>query len=162
MKISDTINGGALFCLFVCSSGVQTVKAEIEGNKLTVTGEKIDASKLLEKLSNKTKKKVDLISPQSKKEKDSKPKVKGDEDQTSSNNNKSDKKTEENKKKPKEVKKKTRNPCWSPLRFRCLILFSSLFLKQPPVTTAVLKVALHCQGCIEKIQRITTKFKGKR
>ncbi|XP_023519157.1 heavy metal-associated isoprenylated plant protein 3-like [Cucurbita pepo subsp. pepo] len=112
--------------------GVQTVKAEIEGNKLTVTGEKIDASKLLEKLSNKTKKKVDLISPQSKKEKDSKPKVKGDEDQTSSNNNKSDKKTEENKKKPKE----------------------------PPVTTAVLKVALHCQGCIEKIQRITTKFKG--
>ncbi|KAG6583561.1 Heavy metal-associated isoprenylated plant protein 3, partial [Cucurbita argyrosperma subsp. sororia] len=91
-----------------------------------------DASKLLEKLSNKTKKKVDLISPQSKKEKDSKPKVKGDEDQTSSNNNKSDKKTEENKKKPKE----------------------------PPVTTAVLKVALHCQGCIEKIQRITTKFKG--
>ncbi|XP_022970283.1 heavy metal-associated isoprenylated plant protein 3-like [Cucurbita maxima] len=112
--------------------GVQTVKAEIEGNKLTVTGEKIDASKLLEKLSNKTKKKVDLISPQSKKEKDSKPKVKGDEDQTSPNNNKSDKKTEENKKKPKE----------------------------PPVTTAVLKVALHCQGCIEKIQRITTKFKG--
>ncbi|KGN64800.1 heavy metal-associated isoprenylated plant protein 3 [Cucumis sativus] len=112
--------------------GVQSVKAEIDGNKLTVMGKKIDATKLREKLSNKTKKKVDLISPQPKKEKDSKPKDKIDDDQTSSNNNKSDKKTDENKKKPKE----------------------------PPVTTAVLKVPLHCQGCIEKIQRVTTKFKG--
>ncbi|XP_038894057.1 heavy metal-associated isoprenylated plant protein 3-like [Benincasa hispida] len=112
--------------------GVQSVKAEIDGNKLTVTGKKIDATKLREKLSNKTKKKVDLISPQPKKEKDSKPKDKIDDDQTSSNNNKSDKKTDENKKKSKE----------------------------PPVTTAVLKVSLHCQGCIEKIQRVTTKFKG--
>lgn len=113
--------------------GVQSVKAEIDGNKLTVMGKKIDATKLREKLSNKTKKKVDLISPQPKKEKDSKPKDKGDDDdQTSSNNNKSDKKTDENKKKPKE----------------------------PPVTTAVLKVSLHCQGCMEKIQRLTTKFKG--
>ncbi|KAA0051833.1 heavy metal-associated isoprenylated plant protein 3-like [Cucumis melo var. makuwa] len=112
--------------------GVQSVKAEIDGNKLTVMGKKIDATKLREKLSNKTKKKVDLISPQPKKEKDSKPKDKIDDDQTSSNNNKFDKKTDENKKKPKE----------------------------PPVTTAVLKVPLHCQGCIEKIQRVTTKFKG--
>lgn len=30
------------------------------------------------------------------------------------------------------------------------------------MTTAVLKVALHCQGCIEKIQRVTSKFKGER
>ncbi|XP_022998883.1 heavy metal-associated isoprenylated plant protein 3-like [Cucurbita maxima] len=117
--------------------GVQSVKAEFEGNKLMVIGEKIDASKLREKLSNKTKKKVDLISPQPKKEKDSKPKENNDGgdndgDQTFTSNNKSDKKTEENKNKPKE----------------------------PPVTTAVLKVSLHCQGCIEKIQRVTSKFKG--
>ncbi|XP_022948820.1 heavy metal-associated isoprenylated plant protein 3-like [Cucurbita moschata] len=116
--------------------GVQSVKAEFEGNKLTVIGKKIDASKLREKLSNKTKKKVDLISPQPKKEKDSKPKENdggdNDGDQTFTSNNKPDKKTEENKNKPKE----------------------------PPVTTAVLKVTLHCQGCIEKIQRATSKFKG--
>ena len=109
MLESDTINV-ALFLVFVCSSGVQSVKAEIDGNKLTVMGKKIDATKLREKLSNKTKKKVDLISPQPKKEKDSKPKDKIDDDQTSSNNNKFDKKTDENKKKPKEVIQKTTNP----------------------------------------------------
>lgn len=88
------------------------MKAEIEGNKLTVMGKKIDASKLREKLSNKTKKKVDLVSPQPKKEKDSKPKNNEDEDQIScnDNNNKSDKKTDDNKKKPKEVIYKTTKP----------------------------------------------------
>ncbi|XP_004291641.1 PREDICTED: uncharacterized protein LOC101297986 [Fragaria vesca subsp. vesca] len=32
--------------------------------------------------------------------------------------------------------------------------------KEPPVTTAVLKLNLHCQGCIEKIHKIVTKTKG--
>ena len=106
MQESDTMNGtlfGSVLLCFVCSSGVQSVKAEFEGNKLMVIGEKIDASKLREKLSNKTKKKVDLISPQPKKEKDSKPKENNDGNQTFTSNNKSDKKTEENKNKPKEV-----------------------------------------------------------
>ncbi|KAL2557449.1 Heavy metal transport/detoxification superfamily protein [Forsythia ovata] len=30
----------------------------------------------------------------------------------------------------------------------------------PPVTTAVLKVHLHCEGCIQKIHKIVTKTKG--
>ncbi|KAG6607260.1 Heavy metal-associated isoprenylated plant protein 3, partial [Cucurbita argyrosperma subsp. sororia] len=100
--------------------GVQSVKAEFEGNKLTVIGKKIDASKLREKLSNKTKKKVDLISPQPKKERT------------------------RNRKKTTAATTTATRP--SP----------------PPVTTAVLKVTLHCQGCIEKIQRATSKFKGRR
>ncbi|KAF3634424.1 heavy metal-associated isoprenylated plant protein 3-like [Capsicum chacoense] len=32
--------------------------------------------------------------------------------------------------------------------------------KEPPVTTAVLKVHLHCEGCIKKIQKIITNNKG--
>ncbi|KAL5565774.1 hypothetical protein UlMin_028938 [Ulmus minor] len=32
--------------------------------------------------------------------------------------------------------------------------------KEPPVTTAVIKLRLHCQGCIQKIHRIITKTKG--
>lgn len=31
---------------------------------------------------------------------------------------------------------------------------------QAPVTTAVLKLGLHCQGCIEKIHKIVSKTKG--
>lgn len=87
------------------------MKAEIEANKLTVVGKKIDPSKLREKLFNKTKKKVDLISPQPKKEKDSKPN-----DDAQNNTSKSDKKTDE-KKKPKEVIIKRKPKNWSPLRF---------------------------------------------
>ncbi|WOH03878.1 hypothetical protein DCAR_0623279 [Daucus carota subsp. sativus] len=32
--------------------------------------------------------------------------------------------------------------------------------KDPPVTTAVLKVPLHCDGCIQKIQKLVYKTKG--
>ncbi|OIT22243.1 PREDICTED: heavy metal-associated isoprenylated plant protein 3-like [Nicotiana attenuata] len=32
--------------------------------------------------------------------------------------------------------------------------------KEPPVTTAVLKIHLHCEGCIQKIQKVITKNKG--
>nr|XP_016467454.1 PREDICTED: heavy metal-associated isoprenylated plant protein 3-like [Nicotiana tabacum] len=32
--------------------------------------------------------------------------------------------------------------------------------KEPPVTTAVVKIHLHCEGCIQKIQKVITKNKG--
>ncbi|KAI4322308.1 hypothetical protein L6164_022015 [Bauhinia variegata] len=104
--------------------GVESVKSD--ANKLTVVG-KLDPSKLRDKLALKTKKKVEVISPQPKKEsKESK----------AENNKKSDdkskKKADGDEKKPKE----------------------------PPVTTAVLKVALHCQGCIEKISKTVRQTKG--
>lgn len=82
------------------SSGVETVKSESASGKLTVTGA-VDPAKLREKLEEKTKKKVDLISPQPKKEKEkdnNKDKNKGDEDKIKE-------KKPDNEKKPKEVSK---------------------------------------------------------
>ncbi|CAF1773122.1 unnamed protein product, partial [Brassica napus] len=71
--------------------GVDTVKSESGTGKLTVTGE-VDPAKLRETLAEKTKKKVDLVSPQPKKDN----KNKSDEDK-----NKEKKSSEE--KKPKEA-----------------------------------------------------------
>ncbi|KAI9193961.1 hypothetical protein LWI28_001765 [Acer negundo] len=98
--------------------GVESVKTEIASNKLTVVGPVLDPSKIRDKLQNKTKKRVDLISPQPKKDKENDPKPES---------------------KPKTDEKKP---------------------KEPPVTTAVLKVVLHCQGCIEKIHKLVSKFEG--
>ncbi|KAK0605325.1 hypothetical protein LWI29_025508 [Acer saccharum] len=98
--------------------GVESVNTDIASNKLTVVGSALDPSKIRDKLQSKTKKRVDLISPQPKKDKENDPKP--------------DNKPKSDEKKPKE----------------------------PPVTTAVLKVALHCQGCIEKIHKLVSKFKG--
>ncbi|KAJ0266615.1 hypothetical protein HA466_0005880 [Hirschfeldia incana] len=97
--------------------GVETVKSESETGKLTVTGE-VDPAKLREKLAEKTKKKVELVSPQPKK------------DKSEEDKNKEKKSSEE--KKPKEA----------------------------PVTTAVLKLNFHCEGCIANIQKTVTKTKG--
>ncbi|ESR37731.1 hypothetical protein CICLE_v10028824mg [Citrus x clementina] len=102
--------------------GVEAVKAEVAANKITIVGA-VDPSKIREKLDKKTKKKIDLISPQPKKDnKDKEPKQ---------DNKPKDNKSPDDKK-PKE----------------------------PPVTTAVLKLGLHCQGCIEKILKIVSKTKG--
>ncbi|CAH2072116.1 unnamed protein product [Thlaspi arvense] len=116
--------------------GVETVKSEAASGKLTVTGA-VDPAKLRERLEEKTKKKVDLISPQPKKEKekennnnDNKDKNKSDGDKNKEKN--SEEKKPDNEKKPKEA----------------------------PVTTAVLKLNFHCQGCVGKIQKTVTKTKG--
>lgn len=47
--------------------GVETVRADSDASKLTITGN-LDPSKLRDKLAEKTKKKVDLVSPQPKKD----------------------------------------------------------------------------------------------
>ncbi|XP_010520385.1 PREDICTED: heavy metal-associated isoprenylated plant protein 3 [Tarenaya hassleriana] len=116
--------------------GVETVKSEAAAGKLTVTGN-VDPAKLREKLEEKTKKKVQLVSPQPKKDKENAKdnnttNKNGDDDKNKAK--KSDDKKSDNDKKPKE--------------------------KEPPVTTAVLKLNFHCQGCIGKIQRTVTKTKG--
>lgn len=90
-------------------SGVETVKSEFATGKLTVTGD-LDPAKLREKLEEKTKKKVDLVSPQPKKEKennnkDNKDKNKSDENKNKDNKSEEKKKTDNNEKKPKEVTK---------------------------------------------------------
>ncbi|KAJ6904601.1 heavy metal-associated isoprenylated plant protein 3-like isoform X2 [Populus alba x Populus x berolinensis] len=107
--------------------GVETVKAEPSSNKLAVTG-KIDPLKVRDYLHLKTKKQVDLISPQPQKQ-----------DTNKNNNgsgNKEDKKS--NDKKPDSAAKP----------------------KEAPVSTAVLKLGLHCQGCIKKIQKMVLRTKG--
>ncbi|KAL4611515.1 hypothetical protein ACB092_08G129400 [Castanea dentata] len=99
--------------------GVEDVKTEMALNKLTVVG-KVDPTKLRDKLSQKTRKNVELVSPLPPK-KDNK---------AAADDNKPEKKPED--KKPKEA----------------------------PVTTAVLKLSLHCQGCIGKINKLVSKTKG--
>nr|KYP68575.1 hypothetical protein KK1_022207 [Cajanus cajan] len=103
--------------------GVETVKLESDAGKVTVTG-KVDPAKLRDYLAEKTKKKVEILSPQNKKEKEK-------ENKDAKTNNKSEDKTDDKKTKDKEV-----------------------------VTTTVLKVAMHCQGCKDRICRIVYKTKG--
>lgn len=114
-------------------NGVQTVKADLSTNKVTVTG-KMDPAKLRDKLEEKTKKKVELISPQPKKDASAseKPSEKKPEEKKSEEKKAEEKKPEE--KKPEENK--------------------------PKESTVVLKIRLHCDGCITKIRRIIMKFKG--
>ncbi|KAH7864465.1 hypothetical protein Vadar_029863 [Vaccinium darrowii] len=101
--------------------GVEWVKGSDDGsNKLTVIGN-VDPVNLREMLEKKTKKKVELVSPQPKKDK-GKDKDGGD--------NKQEKKPEKEK------------------------------LKEIPVTTAVMKLNLHCQGCIQKLRKAVAKTKG--
>ncbi|KAF8046473.1 hypothetical protein N665_3663s0005 [Sinapis alba] len=112
--------------------GVETVKAESDTGKLTVTGD-VDPAKLREQLEVKIKKKVELVSPQPNKEKE----------KDDNNNNKDSKdKNTSNEDKNKEKNTEEKKP------------------KEAQVTTAVLKLDFHCQGCIEKIQKTVTKTKG--
>ncbi|CAL5212149.1 unnamed protein product [Lathyrus oleraceus] len=104
--------------------GVEAVKAESETGKVTVVG-KVDPVKVRDNLAEKIKKKVELISPQPKKEKENK--------KETETNNKSDEKAKTDDQKTKE---------------------------KESVTTSVLKMLLHCQGCIDKIGKIVLKTKG--
>ncbi|XP_059314670.1 heavy metal-associated isoprenylated plant protein 3-like [Lycium ferocissimum] len=117
---------------------------DADSKKLTVIG-KVDPVMLREKVEQKTHKHVELVSPIPKKDgKDGKGKDGsgggggggGGEEKKKQNNKENDSK-KENKGEDKKTKE-----------------------KEPPITTAVLKVHLHCQGCIQKIQKMVTKFKG--
>ncbi|KAK8601454.1 hypothetical protein V6N13_058840 [Hibiscus sabdariffa] len=112
--------------------GVDAVTTESSSNKVTVTGA-VDPAAIKEKLVKKTKKKVDLISPQPKKDgnKEENKEKKADKEKSQDSGNDNDKKPE---KKPKEA----------------------------PITTADLKVQLkcQCQGCIVKIRKIVADTKG--
>ncbi|XP_031395371.1 heavy metal-associated isoprenylated plant protein 5-like isoform X2 [Punica granatum] len=97
--------------------GVEDVKADISNHTLTVTG-KVDPAKIKARLEEKTRKKVDIISPLPKK--DAAPA--GD-------------------KKPPADEKKEED-------------------KKPKQTTVVLKIRLHCHGCIQNIRKLILKIKG--
>ncbi|CAK9182614.1 unnamed protein product, partial [Ilex paraguariensis] len=106
--------------------GVDEVKADSDKNTLTVIG-KVDPASVKERLERKTKKKVELVSPQPKK------------DGGGGGDKKSDQKTE---KKSDDKKADDKKP------------------KEPPVSTVVLKIQLHCDGCTHKIKRIISKVDG--
>lgn len=107
--------------------GVESVNVDMAGNKITVTG-KVDPALVKERIEKKTKKNVEIVSPQVKKD-DKKS------DEKSPEKKSDDKKADDKKadaKKPKEVQS----------------------------STVVLKIPLHCEGCIHKIKRTVSKFKG--
>ncbi|EXB22443.1 hypothetical protein L484_002168 [Morus notabilis] len=102
-----------------CEGCVDNVITDYGANKVTVTG-KVDPAAIRENLEKKTKKKVELVSPQPKKD--------GGGD-----------------KKPAEKKPDEKKPAEE---------------KKPKQSTVVMKIRLHCEGCIHKIRRIISKFKG--
>ncbi|XP_068640435.1 heavy metal-associated isoprenylated plant protein 3-like isoform X2 [Aristolochia californica] len=100
--------------------GVESVKSDSSNNKLTAVG-KVDPEKLKARVESKTKKKVELVSPQPKKDK-----VAGS--GAGDGGDGGDKKKGEEKK-PKE-------------------------------TTVILKIRLHCVGCIRKVSKIIRRIDG--
>ncbi|KAK4730910.1 hypothetical protein R3W88_023898 [Solanum pinnatisectum] len=104
--------------------GVEDVKTDCDGGKLTVKGN-VDPAWLREKVAMKTKKTVVLVSPQPKKD---------------AGAGAGDKKPDE--KKAEEKKPEDKKP------------------KEPQVSTVVLKIRLHCDGCAHKIKRIIKKIDG--
>ncbi|KAJ8532821.1 hypothetical protein K7X08_015710 [Anisodus acutangulus] len=111
--------------------GVEDVKADRESGKLTVKGN-VDPTWLMEKVASKTKKKVELVSPQ--------PKKGGGAGGGDGGGGGGDKKSDE--KKVEEKKPEDKKP------------------KEPQVSTVVLKIRLHCDGCAHKIKRIIKKIDG--
>ncbi|EYU36154.1 hypothetical protein ABFS82_14G240900 [Erythranthe guttata] len=114
-----------------------------EGEKITVVGN-VDPAKLREKLELKTHKKVELLSPHPKKDGDNKGNGNGKENAGGGGNGKQEMKNESKDQKSNEKSDEKKKPNQ----------------KEPPVTTAVLKVHLHCDGCIQKIYKTISKTKG--
>ncbi|KAL7085713.1 hypothetical protein ACP275_14G295700 [Erythranthe tilingii] len=116
--------------------GVEAVTVG-EEQKITIVG-LVDPAKLRANLEKKIRKTVELVSPQPKKGGDSKHNTNGKDNRDGGNE-------KENKPKGQNsndgVQKKSKK-------------------KEPPVTTAVLKLHLHCDGCIKKMYKIVTKTKG--
>ncbi|KMT06224.1 hypothetical protein BVRB_7g161540 [Beta vulgaris subsp. vulgaris] len=134
--------------------GVENVKTEFSAGKLTVVG-KVDAVKIQEKVEEKMKKKVELLSLQTNKPSNNKDNNGGEKksDEKKSGEKKSDEKKSGDKKgdeKKSEVKsdekksedKKDQKP------------------KEPQISTVLLKTRVHCDGCAQKIKKIVRKCDG--
>ncbi|KAJ0967311.1 hypothetical protein J5N97_024228 [Dioscorea zingiberensis] len=106
--------------------GVESVAVDHGSNKLTVIG-KVDPWKLRDRVEEKTRKKVELISPKDQPKKDDSSAKKADVPDGGS----------KDAKKPDEKK-----------------------AKQVTASTVVLKIRLHCEGCIQRIRKTILKIKG--
>uniref|UniRef100_A0A3Q7J043 HMA domain-containing protein n=2 Tax=Solanum lycopersicum TaxID=4081 RepID=A0A3Q7J043_SOLLC len=120
--------------------GVEKVTCDADSKKLTVIG-KVDPVMLKEKVEQKTHKNVELVSPVPKKDGKGKGGGGGDSAGGAGEEKKKQNKEKDSKENKGGEDKKTKE-------------------KEPPITTAVLKVHLHCQGCVQKISKIVTKCKG--
>ncbi|XAR60007.1 hypothetical protein NMG60_11033231 [Bertholletia excelsa] len=118
-----------------CFGGVESVKGGDDSDKLTIIG-KVDPVKIRELVEETTKRKVDLVSPSPKKDRDN---LKKDKDKDKDKDGGGGAKKTQDKPEKKSGDKKP---------------------KEPPVTTAVMKMNLHCQGCIQKIRKTVRKTKG--
>nr|GMD47805.1 heavy metal-associated isoprenylated plant protein 3-like [Ipomoea batatas] len=107
--------------------GVEDVKTDWESGKLTVKGN-VDPAWLRDILASKIKKKVEILSPQPKKDGGG---------GAAAGDKKSDDKSA--KKDEKDTEKKP---------------------KEPQVSTVVLTVRLHCDGCADKVKRVIRKING--
>ncbi|EYU18793.1 hypothetical protein ABFS82_04G198900 [Erythranthe guttata] len=116
-----------------------------DGQRITVVG-KVDPAKLRERVEEKTHKKIELVSPTQNKKDDNKNEGSNkckENSGSAADNAKQDKCKEDDKnsKNKNSDEKKSKQ-------------------KEIPVSTAVLKVHLHCEGCIQKICKLVTKTKG--
>ncbi|KAL8152854.1 hypothetical protein V2J09_010614 [Rumex salicifolius] len=117
--------------------GVDSVKADYTSNKVTVVG-KVDPTVVKEKVEEKIKKKVELLSPQPpKKDKDGGAPAAAPADAKKSEEKAPEKKPDEPK---KAEEKKPKEP--------------------PPAITVVLKTRVHCDGCAHKMKKIIIKYEG--
>uniref|UniRef100_A0A7C8Z4P5 HMA domain-containing protein n=2 Tax=Opuntia streptacantha TaxID=393608 RepID=A0A7C8Z4P5_OPUST len=112
--------------------GVESVKADWESGKLTVIGN-VDPTKVKEVVEKKTKKKVELVSPQLNK--------------ASKEGNGGNKKPDEKKSEKKSADKKAEAE-------------TADKPKERTVSTVVLKTRVHCEGCAHKIKKIVGKSQG--
>ncbi|MBA0745277.1 hypothetical protein Gogos_007855 [Gossypium gossypioides] len=109
--------------------GVETVKTESNSNKVTVTGA-VDPTAIKENIVKKSKKKVDVIAPQPKKD--------------DNKEDKKEKKPEKDKSQPSDNSKQEKKPKEAPL--------TTADLK--------VQLKCQCQGCILKIRKIISETKG--
>lgn len=143
--------------------GVEEVKADAAGGKLTVKG-KVDPIWLRDKVAQKTKKKVELelVSPQPKKDgggdkkhveksnkKNPDDKIKAKQPEEKAKENQKDE-VKENKPEEKAKEKKSDEKKKDDDKKPKLVQGSSV----------VLKIPLHCDGCAQKIKRIIKKIDG--
>ncbi|PPS00044.1 hypothetical protein GOBAR_AA20603 [Gossypium barbadense] len=121
MKINEGYSG--------VKEGVETVKTESNSNKVTVTGA-VDPTAIKENIVKKSKKKVDVIAPQPKKD--------------DNKEDKKEKKPEKDKNQPSDNSKQEKKPKEAPL--------TTADLK--------VQLKCQCQGCILKIRKIVSETKG--
>ncbi|KAG2334643.1 hypothetical protein Bca52824_005823 [Brassica carinata] len=119
--------------------GVEDVKIDYKDNKMTVVGN-VDAEAVRDKVSERIKRKVEIVSP-----KKEAPPPSGGEKKPADEKPAEKKPSGEGKdEKKKEAGEKTAPPPLAP----------------PKESTVVLKTKLHCEGCEHKIKKIVNKIKG--